>query len=105
MTIFVEGSANDRREIMASTHTVETDEEIERAIDAHPLVRVHGVPRAAMALTRAHRKVEAGHRHDAWRAVLAHVKPEERVAVVEAMERALTLWLAYRDEIARACGV
>jgi pyrroloquinoline-quinone synthase len=105
MTIFVEGSVNDRAEITGPPAPPETDDEIERAIANHPLVRVHGVPAAAMKLTRAHHRVEGGHRHDAWQSVLVHSRPDQRGAVVHAMEQALTLWLAYRDDVAAGCGL
>lgn len=105
LTIFVEGSVNDRREITGPPSAPESPDEIERAIQRHPLVRVHGVPSSAMELTRVHRRVEAGHRHDAWRSVLGHAHPAEHDAIVHGVERALGLWLRYRDAVARACGV
>jgi hypothetical protein len=37
--------------------------------------------------------------------VLDHAEPGRRRAVVRAMEEALALWSAYRDEVALACGV
>jgi hypothetical protein len=37
--------------------------------------------------------------------VLENVPPELEERVVGAMERSLQLWLAYRDEVARACGI
>jgi pyrroloquinoline-quinone synthase len=106
LTIFVEGSVNDRGEIAAATHAIADEEpEIERAIAQHPLVRVHKVPPSAMELTRVHRRVEGGHRHDAWDSVLGHASPAEADGIVSAVEKALGLWLAYRDAVARACGL
>ena len=105
LTIFVEGSVNDRQEITGPPHAPESDAEIERAVEQHPLVRVHGVPSIAMELTRVHRRVESGHRHDAWHSVLSHAKWSEHDAIVNAVERALDLWLRYRDSVASACGV
>jgi hypothetical protein len=46
--------------------------------------------------------VENGHRLAAWRSVLGHARTsEQRALVVAAMDRALILWLAYRDGVAR----
>jgi hypothetical protein len=36
---------------------------------------------------------------------LNHVEASDRLDVVEAMESALGAWLAYRDDVAAACGV
>jgi pyrroloquinoline-quinone synthase len=105
MTIFVEGSVHDRRELAVSDHAPPDEDTIARVVAQHPLVRVHGVPPAAMELVRVHRRVEGGHRHDAWRSVLAHARPEDHDALVHALEHALALWLLYRDGVARACGL
>jgi len=58
-----------------------------------------------LALTKAHREVEGDHRRAAWTAILDHVAPARRPVVVAGMRRALTRWLAYRDEVAAACGI
>jgi pyrroloquinoline-quinone synthase len=63
------------------------------------------LPLEALALTKAHRSVEGSHRAAAWRIVLDHVQSSEREAVVAAMQRTLAAWLAYRDEVAAACGL
>ena len=60
---------------------------------------------AGLALTKAHRGVEGGHRASAWKIVLDHVEPEGRHGVVDAMEEALARWMAYRDEVATLCGL
>jgi pyrroloquinoline-quinone synthase len=101
LTIFVEGSVNERRELAALEQAPETDEQIEQSIRRHPLVRIHGLDPKFLELQRVHKKVEGGHRRDAWDAVLTNSAP----GVVDAVERALQLWLAYRDEVAQACGI
>jgi pyrroloquinoline-quinone synthase len=99
-TLFVEGTAHERGEL---------DPRAPRrplpALEEHPLVKHYGLPLAHLQLTRAHRAVEGEHRQSAWRVVLDHVVVEKREAVVQAMERALELWLSYRDGVAEACGV
>ncbi|HTV17936.1 MAG TPA: hypothetical protein VMG12_04675, partial [Polyangiaceae bacterium] len=58
-----------------------------------------------LALTKAHRQVEGNHRAAAWRIFRQHVPERARPDVVDAMQRALAAWIAYRDEVANACGL
>jgi pyrroloquinoline-quinone synthase len=103
MTVFVEGSANERAEL-AGTFVRARGED---AVAKHALVMHYGCPPAAMELTRAHAAVEGGHRGDAWRSLLAHVGDEGPVAraVEEMCEGALGAWLAYRDGVAERMGI
>ena len=103
LTIFVEGSVNERREIEKAGP--DSDSEIEAAIRQHPLVRVHGLDPKFLELQRVHKKVEGGHRLDAWKMVLGHTPATLTDRVVETVERALERWLAYRDDVAQACGI
>lgn len=59
-----------------------------------------------MDLIRAHQLVEAGHRHDAYAMVVnyATTRPQQQ-AVLGCLKKCLTLWQAYRDAVAKACGV
>ena len=99
-TLFIEGTPYERGEI---------DEGAPRRpappLEDHPLVRHYGLPLEALALTKAHRQVEGSHRQAAWTVVLDHVGASARAPVVQAMERALAAWLAYRDDVAAACGL
>jgi len=98
LTIFVEGSVNERAEL-AGTYRREAGE---AAVSKHALVRHYGCPPEAMVLTRAHAAVEGDHRRDAWRMVLGHAPEGSSVAsaIVATVERALFLWLRYRDGVA-----
>ena len=58
-----------------------------------------------LALTKAHRSVEGEHRQAAWRVMLNHVPDGDRGAVVQAMSQAVNAWLAYREDVAEACGI
>ncbi|WP_447980371.1 iron-containing redox enzyme family protein [Candidatus Nitrospira bockiana] len=103
LTIFVEGSIKDRREIAAPSQP-KTASEIEDTIRKHPLVQHHGVAPACMDLIRAHQLVEAGHRHDAYEIVLSHARePRRQRRILTALDMSLRLWLRYRDGVARAC--
>ena len=98
-TIFLEGTDHERGELDRTA-----PRRPEPPLELHPLVVHYGLPLDALALTRAHRKVEGSHRAAAWRIILDHVAPEKRAGVVDAMEQVLGAWLAYRDAVALACG-
>jgi len=97
-TIFLEGTDHERGELDASA-----PKRPEPPLEQHPLVVHYGLPLDALALTKAHRKVEGSHRAAAWRRILDHVPEAERPAVVAAMEVTLAAWNAYRDEVATTC--
>lgn len=103
MTIFVEGSVHDRVELSRPSRP-KTAKQISQKITNHPLVIFHGVPSHAMDLIRAHQMVEGGHRHDAYAMVVNEAKTRgQQDMILRTMERTLTLWLRYRDGVARAC--
>ena len=107
VTIFVEGSVHDRREISHAGPRHAVPEDVERALlRDNPLVRFHGLDPRFLTLKRAHARVEQGHRRAAWRIVLENAKSAgDRMLCVEALERSLELWTAYRDGVARAAGI
>jgi pyrroloquinoline quinone (PQQ) biosynthesis protein C len=100
-TLFLEGTKFERGELAGDAPRRPAP-----PLADHPLVKHYGLPVEALALTRAHRNVEGGHRAAAWRSLLDHVlAPERRRSVVEAMQGMLALWLGYRDDVAAACGI
>ncbi len=99
-TLFLEGTPYDRSVLDPSA-----PKRPEPALSEHPLVKHYGLPLECLALTKAHRGVEGEHRASAWRVMLDHVPAADRARVVEAMKDALALWLAYRDDVAEACGL
>jgi pyrroloquinoline quinone (PQQ) biosynthesis protein C len=98
VTIFVEGSSAERAALSGANGNPPPLEE-------HPLVKHYGLSVDRLALTKAHREVEGHHRAAAWNAILDHVVPLRRGAVVRVMEDALRSWLLYRDEVALVCGI
>lgn len=80
LTVFAEGSVKDRAEL-AKLSKPKNFEEIEAVIARHPLVRYHNLSPDRMDLMRAQQ------------AVLTYLK------------KCLTLWLAYHDAVAKACGI
>jgi pyrroloquinoline-quinone synthase len=103
LTVFVEGSVNERAEL-EGTYVRRVGEE---AVREHPLVKAYGCPPEAMRLTRAHATVEGGHRQDAWTMVLRHAPDGSNAAraVAETCEEALGAWHAYRDGVAERMGL
>ena len=105
MTVFVEGSIKDRKELTEPSKP-KTAEEIEATVQQHPLVRHYGLPQDAMDLIRSHQMVEAGHRHDAYHMVVNHAKTAaQQHTILQCLKRSLSLWTAYRDGVAQACGI
>lgn len=100
VTLFIEGTSHERALFDASKPP-----RPEPPLEEHPLVVHYELPVERLALTRAHRGVEGDHRLAAWRMMLDHAEQDQRIPVLLAMEAALNAWLAYRDEVAHACGV
>ena len=105
LTIFVEGSVNDREEISNPSKPRSTTE-IEDIVRRHPLVQHHGVSPDCMDLVRAHQMVEAGHRHDAHTMILNYAATTaQQQNVLACLNASLRVWMRYRDAVARACGL
>lgn len=104
--IFVEGSVHDRREVSQHPLRAPAPHDEWEELRNNPLVRYHGLDPRYLQLKRAHARVEPGHRRAAWRIVLDHAKDGgDRMLCVDALERSLELWLAYRDGVAAAAGI
>jgi len=102
LTIFVEGSVNERAELAGTFVRARGD----AAVQKHALVVHYGCPPEAMTLVRAHGDVEGGHRGDAWKIVTDHAQ-DDAVArvVVETCMDALARWHRYRDAVAERMGL
>ena len=99
-TVFVEGTEYERGEV--------DDSAAKRPVvplEQHPLVVHYGLPLEALALTKAHRRVEGEHRRSAWDSLLDYTAPERRATVTAAMRHVLDAWLVYRDAVSAACGL
>jgi len=99
-TLFLEGTPYERGEL---------DERAPKRpvapLEEHPLVKHYGLPLEHLALTKAHRAVEGDHRKAAWHVLLSRVEREDYARVISAMEECLAGWLAFRDDVAHACGL
>jgi len=98
-TLFIEGTSYERGEIDPNAPKRPVP-----ALEDHPLVKHYGLPLDHLALTKVHRSVEGDHRRAAW-AVVDHMDAADFPRVIEAMREALERWLAYRDDVAQACGI
>ncbi len=58
-----------------------------------------------MDLIRAHQLVEAGHRHDAYDMVVEYANPALQRPLLAGLKKTLSLWLEYRDAVAKACRI
>ena len=103
LTIFVEGSVNERGELAGTYVRPQGDADVLE----HPLVKFYGCAPDAMEIRRAHGAVEGGHRNDAWRMILSNVTEGTETArvVVETCETALAMWHRYRDGVATRMGL
>jgi pyrroloquinoline quinone (PQQ) biosynthesis protein C len=99
VTIFIEGTKDEGAVLDPSASPLTPP------LEEHPLVKHYGLGIEHLALTKAHRRVENGHREAAWKAILDHVVPTRRGPVIRAMEAALARWLLYRDAVAESCGL
>jgi pyrroloquinoline quinone (PQQ) biosynthesis protein C len=98
-TLFIEGTAYERGEI--DEHAAKRPVP---ALEDHPLVKHYGLSLDDLALTKAHRAVEGDHRRAAW-AVVDHMAAADYPNIIHIMGEALHAWLAYRDDVAAACGL
>ena len=102
LTIFVEGSINERGELTGTYTRPKGD----AAIMRHPLVVHYGCPPSAMQLVRAHGDVEGGHRDDAWKIILEHADDGALgKACIDVCMEALVRWQRYRDGVAERMGL
>lgn len=102
LTIFVEGSVNERGELSGTFRRPRGEDAVKR----HPLVVHYGCKPEAMKLTRAHGDVEGGHRADAWRILVDHVADDATAKiVVDTCAEALARWHRYRDGVAERMGL
>lgn len=103
ITIFVEGSVKDRKELM-ERDLDSSPQDTEKKILSHPLVQFHGVSPKDMDLIRAHTLVERGHRRSAWKMVLDYTDTLEKQGKVRScLKKSLDLWLLYRERVAKEC--
>ena len=105
LTIFVEGTVNDREEVIRQNQP-KTKAEIEDIVLKHPLVVHHGLSPEHMDLVRAREMTEPCNRQTAYDLIIKEaVETGKHKLVLSSLEQTLNVWLQYREGIARACGL
>ena len=105
LTLLVEGSANDRKEVFNQAQQ-KSKTEIEGIVLQHPLVIYHHLDPKHMDLVRVQEMTEPGNRRIVYDLIVQEaIGNSQQTNVLEHLEHGLQLWLAYRDGIARACGL
>jgi pyrroloquinoline-quinone synthase len=77
-------------------------------MDHHALHTGYGVPEDKLLLPRVHHVFDSAtgdHRKAAWNMILNHIPPDKYKVVLAAMRKALEHWHAWRDEVAKECGI
>ncbi len=105
LTIFVEGSVNDREEVFQQEEP-KTAAEIDDIVRKHPLVVYHGLSPEHMDLVRAREMIEPCNRRAVYDMIIKEALGKgQQALILKNLEEGLNLWLQYRDGIARACGL
>jgi pyrroloquinoline quinone (PQQ) biosynthesis protein C len=102
LTLFVEGSIDDRKRLSKNykpTHS------LEHKMKNHSLHKYHGLKLSDMDLVRAHHMVEGDHRRSAWETLLRLIPKHLEAETIDAMEKSLDLWLLFRDGICVEMGM
>lgn len=96
MTLFVEGSIDDRARLKQGYRPTTS---LQQKLKNHSLHKFHGLKLTDMDLVRAHHMVEGSHRKSAWETTLHFIPKHLENEVVEAMLNALDLWQLFRDGV------
>jgi pyrroloquinoline-quinone synthase len=112
-TLFLEGSQHEWEVFAGEENLPEefrgrTPHTRAETMDQHALHAGYGVPEDKLLLPRVHHVFDSAtgeHRKAAWNMILNHIPPEKYKAVLAAMRKALEHWHAWRDEVAKECGI
>lgn len=102
MTLFVEGSVNDRERIKKS-YKEKTD--LSTKLKQHALIRYYGLKLTDADLIKVHYAVEGDHRQSAWEGVVQSIPNELKPLVLQRMQEALELWVLFRDGVCLEMGL
>lgn len=96
LTLFVEGSVEDRQRLKRQYKPTQG---LQTKMKNHSLHKYHGLKLTDMDLVRAHHLVEGSHRKSAWETTLKFIPKYLESEVVQAMRNALDLWQLFRDGV------
>ncbi len=105
LTIFVQGSVNDREEVMTQKEQ-KSPADIEDLVGKHPLAVYHGLLPEHLDFIRAQALIEPCNRSIAYDLIVKEAgESDTKALILEKLETGLNVWLQYRNGIARACGL
>ncbi len=105
LTIFVQGSVNDREEVMTQKEQ-KSQADIEELVGKHPLAVYHGLLPEHLDFIRAQELIEPCNRSIAYDLIVKEAgESDTKTLILEKLETGLNVWLQYRNGIARACGL
>lgn len=96
MTLFVEGSVNDRARILGKYRERQS---IKQKLRHHAMIKFYGLKESYADLIKVHHSVEGGHRKSAWETVLKNIPADLQSTLVKRMHEALDLWQLFRDGV------
>jgi hypothetical protein len=102
MTLFVEGSVNDRARLQRSYKDTMT---LKGKLKSHAMIRYYGLKEKDADLIKVHHAVEGGHRKSAWESVLKEIPSSMEPLLLRRMREALELWLLFRDGVCVEMGL
>ena len=102
LTLFVEGSIQDRQRIQ-SAYKEKT--KIEIKLKEHALIKYYALKSSDADLIKVHHAVEGGHRRSAWETLLPLIPSYLENLVEQRMREALELWLLFRDGVCIEMGL
>lgn len=102
MTLFVEGSVNDRARLSRSYRDTMS---LKQKLKNHAMIRFYGLKEKDADLIKVHHAVEGGHRKSAWESVLKEIPSSLEPILLKRMREALELWLLFRDGVCVEMGL
>jgi len=102
LTLFLEGSIEDRARLKKNYKPVQT---LNKKLKDHSLHKHYGLKLSEMDLVKVHHSIEGAHRKSAWETVLKIIPKSLEKETFWAMEHALELWYLYRDGVCIEMGL
>ena len=102
LTLFVEGSVEDRQRLKKNYKPVNS---LNEKIKNHSLHKYYGLKKSEMDLVKVHHSIEGSHRKSAWETVLKIIPKNLHAETLRTMSNALELWNLYRDGVCIEMGI
>ncbi len=102
ITLFVEGSVNDRARLSRAYRDTKS---LKQKLKEHAMIRYYGLKEKDADLIKVHHAVEGDHRKSAWETVLEQIPSDLETCLIRRMQEALELWLLFRDGVCVEMGL